>query len=344
MASKSFADELPNYLRQFAANTAVSGQTLGATGNLQWPIGLGYDYMQIDIVEFVKTTELQFQATGATQTSGTEGAEAKEGESGIQYSGISTGTSYLSNIQAQKTNTNADKIATVILPVPNNLNYSDSPQYKEGSGVVGKILPSIAKGIINQESAAGIAKDVQALACGGKIGLAMKALDSVLGQGGAAQVTQNGFGKIMNPYTEQVFNGVTMRTFSFDWKLVPRNSSETANIKQIIKTLRAYALPDYASTLGLKENSEAGDSGNLSDRWLTVPKIFRIGWRNGDDNTEITSLPRIKPCVLTSVSINYTPDAVWATYVGADPVAYNMTLNFTETEIITSTEVLLENY
>lgn len=343
MSSKSFTDELPEYLKKFAANVQLGNSVLGSS-QLQWPLGLGYDYMQMDIVKFVKTTELQFKSTSATQTNGAEGEKATEDESGVADGptiadlGEST---YLSNIQSQKTN--VEKLATVILPVPNNVNYTDSPNYSEGSGIVGKLLPAIGKGFANADSAKSISSNLSTLAAGGKIGVAMKLLDSIVGQGGANQVTQNGFGKIMNPYTEQVFNGVGMRTFAFDWKLVPRNDNETAAIQNIIKTIRANSLPDYNSRLGLVEGT-AGDEGNLSDRWLTVPNIFRIGWKNGENNTEITSLPRLKPCVLTSVTLNYTPDAVWATYKGANPVAYNMTLNFTETEIITSTEVKQNNY
>lgn len=345
MSSRSFADELPEYLKKFAANTTLSGQTLGAAGNLQWPRGGGYDYMQMDIVKFTKTTELQFTATSATQTGGKTGETATENQSGVadslDVSNIGAST-YLSNIQSQKSN--AEKLATVILPVPNNVNYQDSPNYKEGSGVVGKLLPAIAKGFTNKDGAESITKNLQALAAGGKIGLAMSMLDKIVGQGGSQQITQNGFGKIMNPYTEQVFNGVGMRQFSFDWKLVPRNSDETKAIKAIIKTIRSNALPDYNSRLGLRGDQASNDSGNLSDRWLTVPNIFRIGWRTGDSNQPISSLPRLKPCVLTNVSVNYTPDAIWATYEGADPVAYSMTLNFTETEIITSSEVKNNNY
>ena len=111
--------------------------------------------------------------------------------------------------------------------------------------MVGKLLPAIAKGFTNKDGAESITKNLQALAAGGKIGLAMSMLDKIVGQGGSQQITQNGFGKIMNPYTEQVFNGVGMRQFSFDWKLVPRNSDETKAIKAIIKTIRSNALPDY---------------------------------------------------------------------------------------------------
>ena len=135
-----------------------------------------------------------------------------------------------------------------------------------------------------------------------------------------------------------------MRTFNFNWKLVPRNDAETRAIKNILQVLRGRSLPDYAAKLGLSANAGALDSGNISDRWLTVPHVFRLHWKNGDNGQRIDSLPKIKPCVMTDVQINYTPDNIWATYEGANPVAYDMTLGFTETEIITSQEVLALGY
>jgi hypothetical protein len=86
----------------------------------------------------------------------------------------------------------------------------------------------------------------------------------------------------------------------------------------------------------------------LSDRWLTVPNIFQLNWIQAGTSTRIQSLPKIKPCVLKSVSVNYTPDNVWATHIntsstglsGPAPIAYDLNLNFAETEIITSKDVL----
>ena len=135
-----------------------------------------------------------------------------------------------------------------------------------------------------------------------------------------------------------------MRTFNFNWKLVPRNDAETRAIKNILQVLRGRSLPDYAAKLGLTEGGASLDGGNISDRWLTVPHVFRLHWKNGDNGQRIDSLPKIKPCVMTDVQINYTPDNIWATYEGANPVAYDMTLGFTETEIITSQEVLALGY
>ena len=338
MASKSYTvpSELSN-LTSFDKNN--SANTYASYGQLRWPLTEQHDFLQIDVVEFQKTGDLQFEVTQSNTT-----VTQTEGESAIQFdpiSNISDGT-FLSNTQSK---TKANVKERVLLPIPANVNYQDNPKYNEGSGIAGKILPSLAKQIANDASAGNIASTLQTAAAAGSQGIVMSILDKLPGLGGgAAQFTQNGFGKILNPYVEQVFGGVGMRTFNFNWKLVPRNDAETRAIKNILQVLRGRSLPDYAAKLGLSSNSGSLDSGNISDRWLTVPHVFRLHWKNGDNGQRIDSLPKIKPCVMTDVQINYTPDNIWATYEGANPVAYDMTLGFTETEIITSQEVLALGY
>ena len=342
MASKSYTvpSELSN-LTSFDQNN--SANTYASYGQLRWPLAEQHDFLQIDVVEFQKTGDLQFEVTQSNTTTDGQVTQA-DGESAIQFDSVTTisdGT-FLSNTQSK---TKANVKERVLLPIPANVNYQDNPKYNEGSGIAGKILPSLAKQIANDASAGNIASTLQSAAAAGSQGIVMSILDKLPGLGGgAAQFTQNGFGKILNPYVEQVFGGVGMRTFSFNWKLVPRNDAETRAIKNILQVLRGRSLPDYAAKLGLSANAGALDSGNISDRWLTVPHVFRLHWKNGDNGQRIDSLPKIKPCVMTDVQINYTPDNIWATYEGANPVAYDMTLGFTETEIITSQEVLALGY
>ena len=338
MASKSYTvpSELSN-LTSFDKNN--SANTYASYGQLRWPLAEQHDFLQIDVVEFQKTGDQQFTVTQSNTT-----VTQTEGESAIQFdpiSNISDGT-FLSNTQSK---TKANVKERVLLPIPANVNYQDNPKYNEGSGIAGKILPSLAKQIANDADASSIASTLQTAAAAGSQGLVTSILDKLPGLGGgAAQFTQNGFGKILNPYVEQVFGGIGMRTFNFNWKLVPRNDAETRAIKNILQVLRGRSLPDYAAKLGLSANAGALDSGNISDRWLTVPHVFRLHWKNGDNGQRIDSLPKIKPCVMTDIQINYTPDNIWATYEGANPVAYDMTLGFTETEIITSQEVLALGY
>ena len=89
----------------------------------------------------------------------------------------------------------------------------------------------------------------------------------------------------------------------------------------------------------------------MEDRWLTVPNIFNLTWKQAGTETSIQSLPKIKPCVLKNIQVNYTPENVWATHIntsgtglsGPAPVAYEITMAFAETEIITANDVVAGN-
>lgn len=294
-----------------------------------WPANLtsAYDYLQIDIRKFVPTAEALSVSPGNATTP----------------TAVATGGSIIigsfSNIQSRIKGAGQ---GTVLLPVPDNLNYSDSPEYAaEAMGAVGKGLVQAAKEI-GQGDAGGAASAIQQMAAGGKVGKVMDIVKSLTEKTGLTLsqegLTQGLSGKIMNPYTEQVFKGIGMRSFDFTWKLVPRSEAEQLRIKEIIKILRRNALPNFASTI----SGEAGGGDTLSDRWLEVPNIYNLTWRTIGGG-EMTSLPRIKPCICKSVQVSYTPDNVWATHMvdrtDPHPVAYNLTLQFQETEILTGKDV-----
>ena len=160
-------------------------------------------------------------------------------------------------------------------------------------------------------------------------------------------VTQNINGKIANPYTEQVFGGIGLRDFNFNWKLVPRNRAEQRSIERIIKYLRRAALPDTSESFGksgfLSDLGGEDFGGSATDRWLTVPNLFNLRWKQAGNGSEITSLPKIKKCICTSIDVNYTPDNVWATHLDGSnqpaPVAIELRIGFGETEIIKSSDV-----
>lgn len=251
----------------------------------------------------------------------------------------------LSNIQTVNVE---DPLAQIILPIPPSINYTDPISWSEDPiGAVGKLLPAIAK------SAAGgdgdkMGSAIQTLAKQGLAGMITSQLNS-LGVNSDA-LTQGIAGKVLNPYREQIFKGVGMREFTFQWKLVPRNEAEQLRIHNIIKALRYFSLPDYSGQSAFESEGQGAlvnetAFNELSDRWLTVPKIFNLAWEHSGDKP-IQSLPKIKPCVLKNVSVNFTPDGVWASHYytkssleGPVPVAYELSTTFAETEIITASNV-----
>jgi len=255
---------------------------------------------------------------------------------------VEGGTS-LSNIQKQA----KEKFATIMLPVPESINYIDSPQWSdERIGAIGKLAGQMASSAAGGDAQA-LGTQLSQLAAAGMGPYILQNISKLGGPSGEA-ITQGAAGVVLNPYVEQIFKGISMRNFTFSWKLVPRNNSEQLKIHNIIKALRYYSLPNYTGTTGLAESENTSTQiTSLQDRWLTVPNVFQLRWTyTGQQNNEINSLPKFKPCVLKSVNVNYTPDGVWATHItnnsnlqGPAPVAYTLQLEFSETEIITSKDV-----
>jgi hypothetical protein len=307
-----------------------------AIDKFMWPANLTevFDYLQLDIVKYIPIGQVT-SSTPSNTTSPSNPVSASDITSGIISLANGRINGGVSNVQL--TNPQAKIERTILLPVPENLNYNDSLEWSADKvTVLDKMIPGAMAGIMSGDSS-DVTNAIQGAAAGGKIGVILKALE---GAGlNANAITQGIAGKVANPYTEQIFKGIGMRNFDLNWKLVPRSKSEQLKIHEMIKEIRKYALPNYSGSLGSVEGSSSRDS--LSDRWLEVPHIFRLSWKQPKGG-ELKSLPKIKPCVLKTVNVSYTPDNVWATHmVGNDPypVAYNITMSFGETEIITGKDV-----
>ena len=50
-------------------------------------------------------------------------------------------------------------------------------------------------------------------------------------------------------------------------------------------------------------------------------------------------LTQFKPCAISNVSVNFTPDGTFATYSDGSPVATELRLSFQETKLIFEDEV-----
>lgn len=299
-----------------------------APSALMWPANLTdvYDYLQIDIVKFVpntsgKITDAQTNLNDTTPSTG----------SPIASLGTFADILVPGSGAFFPSTSSASSLGTIFLPVPEDVSYADNPQWNDTPiGTLGKKGPAVAAAAVNSFSGSptegnvsGLTESIQELAKAGSIDMLLKAIQATGADPNA--ITQNVNGKIANPYVEQIFNGIGMRQFDFSWKLVPRSAKEQQNIHDMIKKLRKHALPNISA-----------------ERWLTVPDIFNLRWMF--EGKQLESLPKIKPCVLKSVQVSYTPDNVWATHLKDGfqdpyPVAYNLSLSFGETSIITGTDV-----
>lgn len=134
---------------------------------------------------------------------------------------------------------------------------------------------------------------------------------------GANFVTRN-TGLVLNPNLELLFGGPNLRSFSYSYQLTPRDFTEANQIKNIILFLKRAMAPKKLE-------------GNL---FLKTPDVFKLKYIFGKTNKEHPFLNKIKPCALTSLNIDYTPDGSYMTYQDGSLTSYRISMVFSELEPI----------
>jgi hypothetical protein len=130
-------------------------------------------------------------------------------------------------------------------------------------------------------------------------------------------------GLAANPKKEQVFKGVNFRTFSFDYKFFPRNWNEAQNIRNIIAQFKYHMHPEFK------------DNNNFVYIYPSEFDIFY--YQDGEENL---NLHRHTSCVLTDMSINYTPNGMFSTFPDGSPTQIDVTLTFRELALLTKDKVM----
>ena len=229
--------------------------------------------------------------------------------------------------------------ASIWLYMPQAINASYSIEYADlNLGAIGRNVLGNLEQYKNSNDATALGESLKSLATdmmpevkmgtiGNAIGLAQSGLGLEGSQLSGSDVSALAERKAFNPYLENVFKGLGFRQHPFQFKFLVRSKAEGQQVKGIIKTLKQAMHPDF----------EAG-----STKFLKIPDLFEIKFvRNrGDSNTEV--LYKFKPCVLTSLNVNYTPDGYYA--VPGDPwtndwdnisLSVDIQMQFKETQILT---------
>ena len=130
-------------------------------------------------------------------------------------------------------------------------------------------------------------------------------------------------GYVRNPQLELIYSSPVLRRFNFDFRLIPRNETESVIIKDVITAFKRNAAP-------LVAKEAAGG------RYMVPPNQFTIEFFKGGTATNGTSndyLFKTKNCVLTSIGVDYAPNG-YATFKNGAPVETRLSLSFQEVEIM----------
>jgi hypothetical protein len=140
----------------------------------------------------------------------------------------------------------------------------------------------------------------------------------------AAQLAQTP----INPMVEILFSNTTVRAFTFEVLMAPRNEKESINLKAIVKTLRFHAAPEYGMGVG-------GYAAGLT--WIPPAEFDITFFNKGVENMNIL---RVNTCVLERIEVDYAPTGTYSTFRNGHPVAVRLSMGFRELEPIHKQRVL----
>lgn len=140
---------------------------------------------------------------------------------------------------------------------------------------------------------------------------------------GVGEATSKTSGVAANPKKEQLFKQVDFRTFSFTYQFFPKSAEESRNVQTIIKLFKLHMHPEFKK-----------DSSNFMYLYPSEFDIFY--YHNGKENLNIH---RHTSCVLTDLSIMYSPQGVFTSFPDGSPTQINMSMTFKELGILTKENI-----
>lgn len=195
----------------------------------------------------------------------------------------------------------------IALYMPNALETSYSVGYGEvdtnifqmGALATREVADAVASGFSknNLQSLQGIAKDI--------------ATSVAVSKGNAALGI--GAGRAVNPKKEQEFKGVNFRSFTFKYTFAPRDKAEADAVRAIIYEFKYHMHPEFLNETAFT---------------YVYPSEFDIVYYSGSRENE--NLHKHASCVLESVNVDYTPNALFSTFSDGMPSQINLTLSFRE--------------
>jgi hypothetical protein len=239
---------------------------------------------------------------------------AKGAAGGALATGGATAIGALAVGEVAATTTRAQKrLKTAIaLHMPNQLtirygaNYSDEETMDAAMGV------EIAKALSGNNT--------NADASGSSLAKSAVASQALQKGGAAAAYGSAATGLAANPKREQVFKGVDFRTFTFEYQFFPRDENEADNVLEIIRLFKFHMHPEFKGP----------------GQFIYIyPSEFDISYySNGQENL---NLHKHTSCVLTELSVNYTPNGLFTAYDSSSPgmpTQINIQMTFRELQLL----------
>ena len=312
---------------QTTTSITIGPTTTLSSVTLRWPeadnltVGSGTDYV---IFEFGK-----YKPPFANES--TDAADAKTA---------------LDLYNASATAFKADDGSSVILPMPQDLSteFQNTWAGKSFTSLGRAAVAALGAGNLSQASKIGDNDIFNAF----KDAITSAGLNKIPGVGGNLSmndISGSSRGVILNPNAEVLYEAPNLREIGMVFKMVPQSQEEANSILKICQTFRKAASPSYgvedtdlgklSSSFSSTEEKEVLKGVN----YIHVPKLCKFTFMTGGGVNK--KIAQYKPCAMTRVDVNYTPDGTYATYSDGTPVAITLSVSFMETKLVFANEINL---
>ena len=233
----------------------------------------------------------------------------------------------------------------VELPIPNQLSDTQGVEYGQSKMNAAEMVAFDQAQALMQNPGA-VLQDVQEAANAARVGY-INSQDFGNGEGGSiggvvraalAGTALNAFGsnfttnslisrstgQILNSNKELLFEGVSLRSFNFEFTFAPRSKDESVRVMKIIRSLKAAMAPKAGKDYVPGSDGFRGTGG----LFLNAPDVFLIKYLKA--GKEHPFLHKFKPCALTSLRVNYTGSNVYSSYEDGTPTIIKMQTVFNE--------------
>jgi hypothetical protein len=123
--------------------------------------------------------------------------------------------------------------------------------------------------------------------------------------------TQSISGQVRNPHLTTIFEGVRLKSYSFNWKMAPKSAEEAKTLNSIIQLIKGYMHPKII----------------YSGFALEYPYVANLNFEGLPD----TVVPKVRDSFITHLSVSGSP----AFYKDGQPVVIEMRIDLSEITIQT---------
>lgn len=238
-----------------------------------------------------------------------------------------------------------NEISGILLPMPQDLSIESRQEWQGKSFTRIGAAAVAAVGAGNPRPAVGTAADVIGNLEAMVAAITSAGLNKIPGVGGnltISDITGSTRGVVLNPNAEVLYDSPNLREIGMTFKMVAKNEAESSAIHKICQLFRRASSPTYGKVNDPGAKFGDADQAKVkevfgSDNFIHVPRLCKFTFMSGKKANEY--IPQYKPCAITRVQVNYTPDGTYATYDSKAPVAVELSIGFLESKLVYSSEI-----